>query len=114
MSRRYSDRPIESTPVRDEIGRLRFALWKGADWPSSRKWGRNGGRSHFSKIGQNEFKNGVYISGLSLLNTSVRLRPTGSGKSHLPTTFLAHRKSRLEQWLQRQVTSFDVDRWADR
>jgi hypothetical protein len=87
--------------------RLRFALWKDADWSSIRKWGRNGGRSHFSKIGQNEFKNGVYISGLSLLNTCVRLRPTGSAKSHLPTTFPAHRKSRLEQWLQRGVTSFD-------
>lgn len=44
-------------------------------------------------------QNGVYISGLSLLNTYVRLRPTGSAKSQLPTTFLAHEKSRLEQWL---------------
>jgi len=87
--------------------RLRFALWKGADWRHIRNRGRNRGRSHFSKIDQNEFKNGVYISGPSLLNTCVRLRPTGSAKLHLPTTFPAHRKSRPEQWLQRQVTSFD-------
>ena len=49
------------------------------------------------KSAQNEFKNGVYNSGLSLLNTCVRLRTTRGAKWRLPTTFLAHRKSRLEQ-----------------
>jgi hypothetical protein len=78
-------------------GRLRFALWKGADWPGIRKWGRNRGRSHFSNIGQSEFKNGTYGSGQSLLNTRVRLQPTRSAKWRLPITFLAHGKSRLEQ-----------------
>ena len=92
---------------------LRFALWKGADWSIIRKGGRSGGRSQFSKMGQNKFKNGVYNSGQSLLNTCVSMRPTLIAKSRVPTTFLARGKSRLVQYLQCQVTSFEERRRAE-
>ena len=75
--------------------RLRFALWKGAGWRNIRNGVRSRVRSRLSKNDQNKFKNGIYISGLSLLNTCVRLLETRSDESPLLTTLVTHRKSRL-------------------
>jgi hypothetical protein len=75
--------------------RLRFALRKDESRRMFRKGGRNRGRDRFAEIRQNKFKNGVHNHGQSLLNTRVRLLPTLSAESRLPTTFQLHPKKVL-------------------